>query len=52
MQELLKIRGYNIETSGEFDEATRTAVKDFQKKTNQAQDGIVGEKTMEKLLTV
>lgn len=52
LQELLKIRGYNVETSSEFDEATRTAVKDFQKKTNQAQDGIVGAKTMEKLLTV
>ena len=52
LQELLKIRGYNVETSGEFDEATKTAVKDFQKKTNQSQDGIVGTKTMEKLLTV
>ena len=52
LQELLKIRGYNIETSGKFDEATETAVKDFQKKTNQPQDGIVGAKTMEKLLTV
>lgn len=51
LQELLKIHGYNIETSGEFDEATKTAVKDFQKKTNQTQDGIVGAKTMEKLLT-
>ena len=51
LQELLKIHGYNIETSGEFDEATKTAVKDFQKKTNQSQDGIVGAKTMEKLLT-
>lgn len=52
LQELLKIRGYDIETSGEFDEATKIAVKDFQKKTNQSQDGIVGAKTMEKLLTV
>ena len=52
LQELLKIRGYKVETNGEFDEATKTAVKDFQKKTNQAQDGIVGAKTMEKLLTV
>ena len=51
LQELLKIHGYNIETSGEFGEATETAVKDFQKKTNQSQDGIVGAKTMEKLLT-
>lgn len=52
LQELLKIRGYKVETNGEFDEATKTAVKDFQKKTNQAPDGIVGTKTMEKLLTV
>ena len=51
LQELLKIHGYNIETSGEFDEATKAAVKDFQKKTNQSQDGVVGAKTMEKLLT-
>ena len=51
LQELLKIHGYNIGTSGEFDEATKTAVKDFQKKTGQSQDGIVGAKTMEKLLT-
>lgn len=52
LQELLKIRGYKVETNGEFDETTRTAVKDFQKKTNQTQDGVVGAKTMEKLLTV
>ena len=52
LQELLKIHGYNIATSGEFDETTRVAVKDFQKKTAQTQDGIVGAKTMEKLLTV
>lgn len=52
LQELLKIRDYKVETNGEFDEATRTAVKDFQKKTNQTQDGVVGAKTMEKLLTV
>ena len=51
LQELLKIHGYNIGTIGEFDEATKTAVKDFQKKTGQSQDGIVGAKTMEKLLT-
>ena len=51
LQELLKIHGYNIETSGEFDDVTNVAVKDFQKKTNQPQDGIVGAKTMEKLLT-
>lgn len=52
LQELLKIRGYNIEASGEFDSATKAAVIDFQKKTGQSQDGIVGAKTMEKLLTV
>lgn len=52
LQELLKIRGYDIETSGEFDAATKAAVMDFQKKTAQSQDGIVGSKTMEKLLTV
>ena len=52
LQELLKIRGYNVETSSEFDAATKAAVIDFQKKTAQSQDGIVGSKTMEKLLTV
>ena len=52
VQELLKNRGYELEASGVYDEATKKAVKDFQKKTNQAQDGIVGAVTMEKLLTV
>ena len=52
LQELLRIHGYNVETNGKFDEATKAAVKDFQKKTNQSQDGVVGAKTMEKLLTV
>ena len=52
LQELLKIRGYNIETSGEFDTLTYNAVVDFQKKTKIDADGIVGSQTMEKLLTV
>ena len=52
LQELLKIHGYNIEASGEFDETTKTAVKDYQKKTSHPPDGIVGSKTMEKLLSV
>ena len=52
LQELLKIRGYNIETSGKFDTFTYNAVVDFQKKTNISADGIVGSQTMEKLLTV
>lgn len=52
LQELLKIRGYNIETSGEFDTLTYNAIVDFQKKTNISPDGIVGSQTMEKLLTV
>ena len=52
LQELLKIRGYNIETSGEFDTLTYNAVVDFQKKTKISADGIVGSQTMEKLLTV
>ena len=52
LQELLKIRGYNIETSGEFDTLTYNAIVDFQKKTNVSADGIVGSQTMEKLLTV
>lgn len=52
LQELLKIRGYNIETSGKFDTLTYNAVIDFQKKTRMRADGIVGSQTMEKLLTV
>lgn len=52
LQELLKIRGYNVETSGEFDTLTYNAVVDFQKKTKIGADGIVGSQTMEKLLTV
>lgn len=52
LQDLLKIRGYNIETSGEFDTLTYNAVVDFQKKTKIGADGIVGSQTMEKLLTV
>lgn len=52
LQELLKIRGYNIETSGNFDTLTYNAVINFQKKTNINADGIVGSQTMEKLLTV
>lgn len=52
LQELLKIRGYNVETSGEFDTLTYNAVVDFQKKTKVDTDGIVGSQTMEKLLTV
>ena len=52
LQELLKIRGYNIETSGNFDTLTYNAVINFQKKTNINVDGIVGSQTMEKLLTV
>lgn len=52
LQELLKIRSYEIETSGEFDTLTYNAVVDFQKKTKIGADGIVGSQTMEKLLTV
>ena len=52
LQELLKIRGYKIETSGEFDTLTYNAVVDFQKKTKIDADGVVGSQTMEKLLTV
>ena len=52
LQELLKIRGYNIETNGKFDTLTYNAVIDFQKKTGIGADGIVGSQTMEKLLTV
>lgn len=52
LQELLKSRGYNIESSGTFDDLTYQAVKDFQNRVNIGADGIVGSQTMEKLLTV
>lgn len=52
LQELLKIRGYDIKASGVFDDLTYQAVKDFQGKINISADGIVGSQTMEKLLTV
>lgn len=52
LQELLKIRGYKIETSGEFDALTFNAIVDFQKKVKIPADGVVGAQTMEKLLTV
>ena len=52
LQELLKIRGYKIETSGEFDTLTFNAIVDFQKKVKIPADGVVGTQTMEKLLTV
>jgi len=48
----LKIRGYKVETSGEFDTLTYNAVIDFQKKTKIDADGVVGSQTMEKLLTI
>ena len=52
LQELLKIHGYNVETSGEFDTLTYNAVIDFQRKAKIGADGIVGSQTMEKLLTI
>ena len=52
LQELLKIRGYNVQTSREFDNTTYNAVVDFQRKVKITADGVVGAQTMEKLLTV
>lgn len=52
LQGLLKIHGYNVQTSGEFDTATYNAVIDFQRKVKISADGVVGAQTMEKLLTV
>ena len=52
LQELLKIHGYNVETSGEFDTLTYNAVIDFQRKAKIGADGVVGSQTMEKLLTI
>lgn len=52
VQELLKNRGYNVETSGVFDEPTRQAIINFQQKVKIPADGIIGAQTMEKLLTI
>lgn len=51
LQELLKNRGYKVETNGEFDTITYNAIIDFQNKVKIPADGVVGEQTMEKLLT-
>lgn len=51
IQELLIIRGYNIQATGIFDQATYEAVLNFQKKNNLSPDGVIGSKTMLALLT-
>jgi peptidoglycan hydrolase-like protein with peptidoglycan-binding domain len=47
----LKLQGYDLETSGIFDENTKKCVIDFQKKVKIPADGVVGAQTMEKILT-
>ena len=50
MQKRLKQLGYfDGEASGTFDEATRTAVKAFQKDNKLTADGVVGNKTLKKM---
>ncbi len=51
LQCLLKEHGADVEVDGVFGNGTREAVKAFQKKYNLGVDGVVGDKTLEKLLS-
>ena len=52
MQKRLKQLGfYDEEITDNFDESTRKAVKAFQKANKLKVDGVVGEKTMEKMFS-
>jgi peptidoglycan hydrolase-like protein with peptidoglycan-binding domain len=50
IQYLLNDRGYPVDTTGYFGDVTEKQVKAFQKKNNLPEDGIVGDKTWEKLV--
>ena len=52
LQTQLKKLGYNISIDGIFGNGTLTAVKDFQSKNKLSVDGIVGDKTWEKLFSI
>lgn len=49
LQRLLKEAGYDIEVDGDFGRGTRSAVRDFQSKEGLVVDGVVGERTWERL---
>ena len=50
LQKKLNENGYNLAVDGRFGSATRSAVKDYQKKQGLAVDGIVGKNTWGSLL--
>jgi peptidoglycan hydrolase-like protein with peptidoglycan-binding domain len=50
LQEALNKQGYNLSTDGIFGANTEAAVRDFQKKSGLAVDGIVGKNTWSKLI--
>ena len=52
LQTKLNQLGYKLAVDGIFGNATETAIKDFQRKNGLVDDGIVGEKTWNKLLEV
>lgn len=52
LQQLLQDHGYNVYDDGVFGPNTDIAVKNFQKKSGLVADGIVGQKTWDKLLIV
>jgi len=49
LQRLLVVREYDVAVSGEFDEATDRAVRDFQRRSKLKVDGVVGKNTREAL---
>ncbi|MBD2157900.1 peptidoglycan-binding protein [Leptolyngbya sp. FACHB-16] len=49
LQQLLNAKGINIAVDGDFGNATRTAVVQFQKQSGIATDGIVGPQTWQAL---
>ena len=52
LQCLLKVyHGADVEVDGNFGSGTRAAVRDFQRQNGLSQDGVVGNKTLEALLS-
>lgn len=52
LQASLKLLGYDVEITGFFDISTQSAVKQFQKKYGLVADGIVGSKTLQKIINL
>lgn len=52
LQALLKLLGYDVNVTGTFDLSTQSAVKQFQRKHLLVADGIVGSKTLQKIINL